>query len=105
MSQTRSNVPHHPLVGEESPLPGMSPIDSPEGGSPIRGMSPDRLLADLDMESFTSPHDPSLNLLEVPSTNWTRDSGSGSSSLASSTCDLRANLYETTTTPINSGIK
>ncbi|XP_042208160.1 solute carrier family 2, facilitated glucose transporter member 1-like isoform X1 [Homarus americanus] len=97
MSHTRSNVPHHPLVEEESsPFPGMSPVESPENGSPVRGMSPDRLLVNLDMESFTNPHDPALNLLEVPDTNWTRGSqGSRSSSLASSTCDMSANLYDT----------
>lgn len=103
MSNTRSNVPHHPLIAEESPVRGLSPIDSPEG-SPARGMSPDRLLADLDMDDFTSPHDPSLNLLEVPDTNWTRGSqGSASSSLASSTCDMTANLYDTA--PSSSGLK
>ncbi|KAK4305673.1 hypothetical protein Pmani_022438 [Petrolisthes manimaculis] len=105
MSDSRSSVRHHPLIQEDSP--GVSPI-----GSPTRGRSPDRLLLppDLDMEVFTSPHDPALNLLEVPNTNWTRGgaggsnsmrvggsnsmgAGSNSSSLASSTCDLSANLF------------
>lgn len=91
MSDSRSNIRHHPLVQEDSPLPGLSPIDSPISGSPPRGLSPDRLLPEMDMEVFRSPHDPALNLLEVPNTNWTRTSGgSASSSLASST----ANLYE-----------
>lgn len=73
----------------------MSPVDSPINGSPVRGMSPDRLLPDLDLDSFSSPHDQSLNLLEVPDTNWTRRSdGSRSSSIASSTCDMSANLYD-----------
>ncbi|XP_069974102.1 solute carrier family 2, facilitated glucose transporter member 1-like isoform X2 [Penaeus vannamei] len=92
---SRSTVRHHPLVAEDSPLPGPSPAESPLGGSPLRGMSPDRLLNDLDMRSFRAPDDPSLNLLEVPSTNWTRSPReSGSSSLASSTCDLNAPIYD-----------
>ncbi|KAK3861402.1 hypothetical protein Pcinc_032626 [Petrolisthes cinctipes] len=90
MSDSRSTVRHHPLVQEESPT--ITPATSP-----TRGMSPDRLLLppELDMEVFRSPHDPALNLLEVPNTNWTRrDGGSNSSSLASSTCDLSANLFD-----------
>ncbi|XP_071518444.1 solute carrier family 2, facilitated glucose transporter member 1-like isoform X1 [Panulirus ornatus] len=95
MTSPRSYVPHHPLVAEDSPITGMSPVDSPINGSPVRGMSPDRLLPDLDLDSFSSPHDQSLNLLEVPDTNWTRRSdGSRSSSIASSTCDMSANLYD-----------
>lgn len=95
LAMSRSTVRHHPLVAEDSPLPGPSPAESPLGGSPLRGMSPDRLLNDLDMRSFRAPDDPSLNLLEVPSTNWTRSPReSGSSSLASSTCDLNAPIYD-----------
>ncbi|MPC21140.1 hypothetical protein E2C01_014117 [Portunus trituberculatus] len=91
MSNSRSNVKHHPLVQEDSPLPGLSPIDSPVSGTPPRGLSPDRLLPEIDMEVFSTPHDPSLNLLEVPNTNWTRSPiSSDPSSRASST----ANLYD-----------
>lgn len=94
MSQDHSNVKHHPLLQEDSPE------DSPLC-TPVRGLSPDRLIPDdIDMETFTSPPDPALNLLEVPNTNWTRTvtggnaGGSPSSSLGSSTCDMSAGLYD-----------
>ncbi|XP_064080843.1 solute carrier family 2, facilitated glucose transporter member 1-like isoform X1 [Macrobrachium nipponense] len=90
MSYKRSDVQHHPLICEESPIPGASPM-----GTPLRGQSPEPLLNDLAMNTYRDPHDPALNLLEVPNTNWTRGPmDSELSSLASSTCDMNEDLYD-----------
>ncbi|KAK7080868.1 hypothetical protein SK128_028083 [Halocaridina rubra] len=89
MSDKRSDVMHHPLISDDSPIPGTSPV-----GTPIRGFTPEPLLPDIDMVSFTAPPDPALNLLEVPSINWTRSPDSENTSLASSTCDMSAPVYD-----------
>ncbi|XP_076044613.1 solute carrier family 2, facilitated glucose transporter member 1-like isoform X2 [Oratosquilla oratoria] len=101
MTSFRSSVKHHPLLQEDSgtpfsgsPLEG-SPVQGSPLHSPMRGMSPIHddghtplIVDDLDVSVFTSPPDMSLNLLEVPTTNWRTSGSSGPSSLASSSSDL-----------------
>lgn len=74
MSYDRSHVEHHPLVNQDQDDFDQGPRGSPETG----------YIMDTDMTGLSGPYheppDPSLSLLEVPNTNWTRPSSVDSNS-------------------------
>ena len=83
MATGRSTVEHHPLVNQDTDEFG-HPTTGSGRVSPETGYIMDTDLTGLGTQ-FQEPPDPSLSLLEVPNTNWTRPVSSASTGSGGST--------------------